>query len=126
MKNRRTQLSQEFVGGLNLIEVEFFQEGGVIDAYKGLIQSFEVAWPQTENDQRILVEKRAKLIGNLLHAIARVLKIPVHDIEFYQGGYSPLWWQKLEADQTKLRDLLIEVLEQKRGFPVSPFGKDTK
>ena len=41
MRSRRMPLSSDFVGGLNLIEIEFFDDPDVLKSWRALLESFE-------------------------------------------------------------------------------------
>jgi hypothetical protein len=121
MRNRRDQLSADFVGALNLIEIEFATEPAVIDAWKALLKDFVNPWPSTPKDQEFRAENRNTLIVNLIAAIAKSLKIHIEQLDILKGGYVPQGWQWDAEDQRQLRNLVAEILEGKRGLPVQAF-----
>ena len=118
MKNRRERLNPEFVGALNLIEVEFHREHEVIDAWKNLFNHLcQLSTGTKEQDER-RHEETERLTATLLEKVAKSLGVKKDTLEIFKSGYSPQGWGDLETEQALMRRFLLEVLANERPFPV--------
>lgn len=121
MRTRRTPTSQEHVGGLNLIEIEFAAHPKVISAWKNLFEHFgnqhsryseESVAPDDSFDQtrqknikfeERLRAERQRLLAKLLHAMAKELNFTIEQLEIFEGGYLPQGWVDTESDGAVIR-----------------------
>ena len=120
MQHRRTPMNVEFVGALNLVEVEFAEVSDVIESWKVLLGSFEtLATGQLSQEQlKQLGAKRIESQARLLDAIAKHLGIKVEQLDIYSGGYSPQGWIDLENEQSAIRRMFGEIALGQRAFPI--------
>ena len=119
MRNRQERLNPEFVGALNLIEVEFHKEHEVINAWKNLFNHLcQLPTDRKEEEEEIRHEERERLTATLLEKIAKSLGVKKDTLEIFKSGYSPQGWGDLETQQAMVRRLLLEVLANERPFPV--------
>lgn len=122
MRNRKQILTPEFVGGLNLIEVEFHDKKEVINAWKNLFRYFCEISGQTElteqRHQRV-AEEMESFTAILLGTIATSLNVKIDNLDIYKGDYSPILWGEIDSEQTNLRRFFLEVLNGNRAFPVN-------
>ena len=136
MRTRRIPMSQDHVGALNLVEIEFHFDKKVIEALKNLFQNFGTEQVRRADEQvepgmeaadlRIREERfnkrlamdRAKLLARLLHEIARVQKFKVEQLELFEGGYSPQGWLNVELEQAAVRGYALDLAAGRRVVPV--------
>lgn len=125
MRTRRVTLSPDHVGALNLVEIEFKDEGPVIAAWRQYFENLGERWPDDlkmpEIEER--TRRRAGLLTKLLHAMANSLNFTIEQLEIFEGGYAPQGWQDEEETQRALRYNLLQVLTGKRAFPVTSINQ---
>lgn len=117
MQFRRVPLSSDFVGALNLVEVEFAKDAKVISAWKDHLGSFQ----RSANDalsQEQVGQLRIETQVRLLDAIAKNLGIEVEQLDIYSGGYSPQGWTDAENEQILIRRWLSDIAAGQKAFQV--------
>ena len=123
MRARAAPLSAEFVGALNLLEVEFTKDKPVIDAWKAFQQHVN----QPDNSSQSAGERWAEIYlhlrTSLLDAVARAVGIKVQQLDILRANYSPVAWKTLEDEQASLRQLLADVLSGKRAVHFAPYSE---
>ena len=82
MRHPRSPMHFEFVGALNLVEIEFAKTPAVIAAWKDLFAKFHSAGPG-------MGDQRAQSQARLFNAIANELGVKVEQLDIFVGGYSP-------------------------------------
>lgn len=125
MRTRRTTLSPDHVGALNLVEVEFKDKPTVTTEWIKYFEHLASESPkrseeeisekmtQEEKNRRFdLYDKRVgkerdKLLAILLHAIAKVLDFKIEQLEIFEGGYAPQGWNDIEAQQAAIRRFVL-------------------
>ena len=128
MRYRRDPMNPNFVGALNLIEVEFSKDQKVTKAWKDLFSEFKEVWPKGLSEEQItaLNAKRFEAQTRLLSAVAKNLGLSIGQLDI-QGAYSPRAWDDLEAEQTHLRQLAIEIASGQKAVNVVVWeGKKTQ
>lgn len=117
MRTRNLQLAPEHVFALNLIQVYFHDADKVLSAHKAYIKMFfgglDLARPEVAKD------KDDKFV-ELVYEIAVELGFKHDKKELQDLAYSPVGWANDELTLAKLRHLMIELLENKRGLAVTP------
>lgn len=118
---RGAQLTKEFVGALNLIQIEFSSDPTVIEAWKKLHAHFGSSPPlDTEEEAtKKYLEVRGQLLVRLLDAMAKSLNIKIEQLDIYSGGYTPQGWNNLELEQGVIRRLFGEIAMGQKTFPVT-------
>lgn len=118
MRGRRTYLSPEFVGALNLIEVEFYDVPDVTMAWKRLLDHFSGPQPKTGEEEVRFGERGDQLRAELLAALAKYLRMEVPHLSIRDGGYSPIAHGHAENESAAIRKLLAEIANGRRALPV--------
>ena len=127
MRYRRDPMNPNFVGALNLIEVEFSKDKKVTKAWKDLLAEFNriVTGKLSEEQTTALYKNRDEAQTRLLSAVAKNLGLSIEQLDIH-GGYSPRAWGDLEAEQAHIRQLVSEVADGKRAVHVVVWeGKKT-
>jgi len=137
MRTRRTPITAEHVGALNLIEIEFAGQETVLAAWKALLTHFatlhnrcssETPGPGATPEEQAarnnafssrLADERAKLLAKLLHAIAQHLKFRSEQLEIFEGGYTPQGWIDVDMEQQAIRRMFVELYMGKRAMPIA-------
>lgn len=111
MRHRRTILNTEYVGALNLVEVEFNKYPAVISRWRDLYEHLNN--PTIERDLpdawRKWNDKTDRLHILLIHAIARSSKLPIEQLDIV-AGYAPRAWEDNEGHQRQIQEALLKVL----------------
>lgn len=120
MRYRRTSLSSEYVGALNLVEVEFSRHADVISAWRSLYE--HLGAPRTANatyqENKAWNEKTDRLHVLLIHSIARSAKLPLEQLDII-AGYVPQAWQDNEDRQSAIQNSLLNVLTGKQPLRIA-------
>lgn len=124
MRTRRAPISHDHVGALNLVEIEFANNAGVMTAFKNLISDFGATHtPKPGEDERVFQARiygnRQKLLARLLHAIAGDLDFKIEQLEIFEGGYTPQGWHDVDWEQTQARRYLVDLASRKAAVPVA-------
>lgn len=121
MRTRRTRLSRDHVGALNLVEIEFHDVPKVIAAWQAHMKHLSDRTPR-DGDQGAWDEWNRtgdRNLTKLLHALASELGFKIDGLDIFEGGYSPQGWTNIEDQQNMLRFLTLEVLKGNRALPVT-------
>ena len=123
MRTRGLQLHWEHVGALNLVEVEFIDCPGVVNAWKEYLANLGEEIPVIEQKNRhdAFIKKRNSLLTKLIDEIAKALKIKVPQLDILEGNYVPLGWANDEWEQQLVRRGLINVLHEKSPIHIHPY-----
>lgn len=140
MRTRRWQLSPESVGALNLVEIEFSKDAGVLQPLRELMTHLGKPHPRfddeavdsvmppdvrRERDEKFaarLGDERQRLRVRMLHAMARALKFPVQQLEIFEGGYTPQGWVNIEEENEAVRRLFADIGQGTRTLPIGVFN----
>ena len=119
MRYRRDSMNPNFVGALNLLEVEFSDDTKVTMAWKNLLAEFNRIVPEklSEEQTAALYKNRYEAQTRLLSAVATNLGLSIEQLDIH-GGYSPKGWGDLEAEQAYIRQLVREIADGKRAVHV--------
>jgi hypothetical protein len=116
MGNRRARLSPEWVRALNLVEIEFYRNRAVMEAYRDLMNHINT---RADVDPQGWTDRQRTLFAKLLSEIARSLRYgKMEQLDLREGGYYPQGYADFEVEQQTLRRLLIELLNGNRSLPV--------
>ena len=119
MRHRTTPLHVEFVGSLNLIEVEFADDKRVVENWKKLLVLFEKLATVPEKQFAEVSQERFEAQTRLLDAIAKNLGLQIEQLDIQSGGYSPKGWFDLENEQAAIRRLVGEIALGQRTLNVT-------
>jgi hypothetical protein len=121
MATRRTNISEEHVAAINLIEVEFHGVKPVIEAWSSYLTHLNTPNPTgaTEEQHQAWNEKRAELLAILLVKVAAHLGITKGEIEILHGGYAPQGWALREQRLTAIQDYTIRLSQGQAVVPIS-------
>ena len=118
MATRAYTLSSKHVEALNQIDLEFpvkkRAEKPVVEVWLQYLDHLGDKAMSPEN----WAEKRVNLLVELLYAMARALGYDFNKTQIKNGTYAPVAHGRLEEEQQKVRELVIEVLEGKRSLPM--------
>ncbi len=110
MRTRRMRTSPDFVGAVNLAEVEFAQHPEVIKLSRAYLDLFNRRIPTDEQEWPRFQAEADTILTRLLDAMAKCLGVPMEQVSIMSGGYAPRVWFDTEDEQRKLRLLLSETL----------------
>lgn len=130
MATRAYNLSPAHVEALNRIDLEFSakrdKEKAVLDVWSQYLDHLgsKMLEGQAWND------KRVDLLVDLLHAMGRCLGYHFNKTQIKNGTYSPTAHGRIESEQERLRQLILELLEGNRAMPmhvtnISPTNETT-
>jgi hypothetical protein len=125
MRTRRMRLNPDHVGALNLVEIEFYDQKPVIDAWKAYWSNLGRRVPSDQAEQDAFFKEQASLLTKLLHAMARSLDFHIEQLDIFEGGYVPQGWEQDEQIIRLTRMLLLDVLSGRRSIPVVPLNLAT-
>jgi hypothetical protein len=119
MKTRRFNLALEHVMALNLIQVEFYGNARIDNAYKIYINLLHRVAPKPDdpNVQKFFEEQEDALY-DLLHEIGYELGYKYDKRDLKKLAYGPQGWLNDENAIRYLRHLAIEILAGKRAVPI--------
>ena len=119
MRSRRNPLSTDFVGGLNLIEVEYYDDDEVLKAWRALLDDLDRSRATTVEDEVKIGQRREYLRAVLLSQMAKTLRFKIPELEIFKGGYNPEGHAQIDAELAINRRFFAEIATGKRAFPVT-------
>src|ERR1035441_3208916 len=86
MRTRRVRLNPDHVGALNLVEIEFYGEASVIEAWKAYWNHLRMVAPagMNQDQERQFYQERDGLLTKLLHAIAKTLRFHIEQLDILE------------------------------------------
>jgi hypothetical protein len=126
MRTRRFTLSPDHVTALNVIQTEFHDDHHVIAAYKKYIDKLGVptAADASQDTIKHVLDERDDAFTELMFEIGKNLGLHFDRRELAKYSYAPQGWVNVEAEQSGIRQLALELLQGKRPIPVAPFQPD--
>ncbi|MFP5480279.1 MAG: DUF6680 family protein [Alphaproteobacteria bacterium] len=132
MRTRGIRIDPVHVAALNLVEVEFYNEREVTNAYRVYIAHLSAPMPAVEEQDRFF-EQRIDLFMNLLETMGRVLKYSFDKRDLERLSYVPQGWGSDQDLQRRNAFYLSQILSGERGIPItnifgssSPFPEPPK
>jgi hypothetical protein len=120
MATRRSNVSQDHVAAINLVEVEFHGVKPVIEAWSAYLTHLNTpAQGNAPEHGQAWNDRRQELLAILLVKIAAHLGITKGEIEILHGGYAPQAWAIREAKLDVVQDYAIRLSEGKAVVPLS-------
>jgi hypothetical protein len=97
---------------LNGIEVIFFEDNKVIDAWRGFIGHATTPYPEkgTEAAGMDWNDKLTDHLNSILHEMGQVLSYPFDPMTLKRNAYYPKGWGQVEFENILLRKALLEVM----------------
>jgi hypothetical protein len=123
MTTRATRLDAKHIEALNMIDIEFFKNKKITEAWKLLLDNF-ANYPQDIKDPNYQVqlnlcgEKSNNLFINLLDEIAKSLDYTFDKVHLTRSVYIPKGQSDYMMDQEFMRRAFIEVLSGARSIPI--------
>jgi hypothetical protein len=123
MRTRRVTLSAEHVTALNVIQTEFHDDEKVIAAYKKYIDHLAGPLPPASDEgaHKRVFDDRDDAFNEMMSEIGKHLGFSLDKRELAKYSYAPQGWVNVEAEQSAIRQLALELLQGKRPLPISPF-----
>ena len=109
MRYRLKAMHAEFVGALNLLEVEFHNDPPVIKGWKSLLETFS---------RPDLADQRANALVRLLDAIAKNLDVSIEQLDISSGAYSPQGWEIVEERQEAILAFASDIASGNTALPI--------
>jgi hypothetical protein len=127
MSTRKMAISQEHVGAINLIEVEFHGVKPVIEAWSAYLTHLNTPNPPGSATAQIEAweARRNELLALLLVKIAAYLGVSKGEIEIMHGGYAPRGWATTDARVGAIQEYAIRLSRGEAVLPVSAAQQQT-
>jgi hypothetical protein len=126
MATRAYSLSQAHVEALNTIDLEFSpkkkSEKAVLDVWQQYLDHLG----NTQMDPNAWATRRMDLLVEMLYAMGVALGYDFNRTQIKNGTYSPGAHGRLENEQARIRELMIELLDGKRSLQVKPGAAEEK
>jgi hypothetical protein len=120
MATRRSNVSQDHVAAINLVEVEFHGVKPVIEAWSAYLNHLNTKAETTSDEHaKAWNDRRSELLAILLVKIAAHLGITKGEIEILHGGYAPQAWALRESKLDAVQDYAIRLSEGKAIVPLA-------
>ena len=123
MATRATRLDVKHIEALNMIDIEFFKNKKITEAWKLLLDNF-ANYPKDTKDPNYQVQFNScvkesdNLFVNLLHEMAKSLNYTFGKVYLKRGIYIPKGQVNIIMDQEFIRHAFVEVLSGKRSIPI--------
>jgi hypothetical protein len=123
MATRATRLDVKHIEALNMIDIEFFKNKKITEAWKLLLDNF-ANYPQNSNEENYksklssCTEKSDVLFVDLLSEIAKSLDYKFDKVHLKRNIYIPKGQANIIMDQEFMRHAFVEVLLGKRSIPI--------
>lgn len=123
MATRGTPISNEHVGAMNTVEVDFYGVKNVEVAWSNYIAHLNAHPGRDAPDaaKNLWEDVRKDRLAIMLAKMATVLGIIKSEIEIRRGGYAPEGWATRDARQLAAQDWLLDLAQGKRAIPIKVF-----
>lgn len=131
MSTRATRVSNEHVGALNMIDIEFYgrkifghrfqtpTEKSITNAWKNYNDQLNT--PYAPEQLAMWADKGDVLFTTLLYKMSNALGYDFDEVQLKRDCYRPIAHGNLDEEQHKLRTALIEVMEGRKPIPIKQF-----
>ncbi len=124
MATRAKPLSPLHVEALNMIDIEFYKNQKIVDAWKLLLDNFfnYPRDPKEKDYQAKLIscsEKSSDLLTDLLYEMAKSLGYNFDKVLLKRGCYIPQGHGDIEMEQFFIRKGLVELFLGKKSLPIN-------
>lgn len=128
METRATRLSGSHVSALNMIDLEFYgrsifgkrwqskADKEVTNAWK--IFNDHLNNGASEDRMDAWVERGTELLTRLLYSMSLSLGYDLDEVQLKRDCYSPIAHGRVEREQEKIREGLVDVLEGRKPIPM--------
>ncbi|AUR00012.1 DUF6680 family protein [Phaeobacter inhibens] len=121
MQTRGIRLDPLHVAALNVVELEFYEDKQVRQAFKTYIDHLSSPMPSSVAEHTRYFEQRSDLFVSLLSEIGKVLGYAFDKRDLDRHSYVPQGWGDEQDIQRKNTELMHAILSGTRPFPVSNF-----
>lgn len=124
MATRATPLSPLHVEALNMVDIEFYKDKKIINAWKLLMDNF-LNYPQDLKDPdygsklSASAEKSKELLTDLLYEMSKTLDYDFDKVHLKRGAYIPKGHADIELEQNIIRRGFVEIFVGKRSIPIN-------
>lgn len=127
MATRRSNISEDHVAAINLVEVEFHGVKAVIEAWSAYITHLNTPSPSSATEQQhgVWNERRAELLALLLVKIAAHLGVTKGELEIMHGGYAPQGWATREQRLDDIQNYAIRLSQGQAVIPMTIMQQQT-
>ena len=124
MATRQITYSPQHVSALNLVELEFYGDTAILEAFRELMKllSDEDRWNVAKsNDEKMrktlqdMNDCRAKLLNRMAYSLGYKMS----DIELMRGGYYPELLGRLDEQRIKATEFVVDLADGKRAVPIA-------
>ncbi len=121
MSTRATSLSNEHVQSLNMIDLEFNNKkySNVTSAWKTYLDHLNSYPRDNESLQPVWADKRIDFLAKLLQEMGHSLGYDFDEVHIKKGIYIPEAHTKLEDDNIKIRQGLINIIEGEKSLNIN-------
>jgi hypothetical protein len=129
MATRATLLSPYHVEALNMIDIEFYNNKNIVDAWKLLLDNFanypkDIKDPNYHGLLNSCSEKSKELHTNLLYEMAISLGYNFDKVHLMRGAYIPQAHVDIELGQEFIRRSLVKVFSGELPIPIKVIDTD--
>lgn len=123
MATRATPLDQAHVQALNRIDIDFYDDQKVKEAWKALLDNFE-HFPTNPGEPEYSIrltsctDKAKELLTNLLYEMSCSLGYKYDKVHLARKVYYPKGHGDLEAENYQMRQAFLKILSDKASLPV--------
>ncbi|GFD97300.1 hypothetical protein KUL156_56210 [Alteromonas sp. KUL156] len=129
METRATRLSGKHVSALNMIDLEFYgrsifgkrwqssADREVTNAWK--IYNDHLNNGASEDRIDAWVDRGSELFTSLLYAMSKSLGYDFDEVQLKRDCYSPIAHGRVEREQQKIREGLVDLLDGKKSIPMA-------
>ena len=118
MQTRGVRLDPVHVSALNIVEIEFYKDGRVRQAFQSYIQHLSSPMPEVREQERYF-EQRSDLFMNLLFEVGSSVGLAFDKRDLERLSYVPQGWDSDQSMQRKNAEMLGQLLSGQRAIPIT-------
>lgn len=124
MATRATFLSPQHIEALNMIDLEFYKNMKIREAWKLYLDQLNEPQPEPSNPNfEVLLstwgDKSNEYFMNLLHEMAKSLGYNFDKVQLKKGAYYPRGHVDLESQQKYIRTSIIDLFLGRKTLPIT-------
>ncbi|MCB1478606.1 MAG: hypothetical protein KDJ62_06995 [Rhodobiaceae bacterium] len=120
MQTRGIRLDPVHVAALNIVEIEFYNEQNVREAFKKYIEHLSSPMPTVQEQDRYF-NQRSDLFMNLLFEIGVSVKYKFDKRDLERLSYVPQGWDWDQSIHRRNAEMLAQLLSGQRAIPITQF-----
>lgn len=118
MATRGYKFSHLHIEALNIIDIDFSKDKGVINTWKTYHSKLHKPITGDAMSDALTLREIEPSFNKLLHEISKAVGYDFSETEIEASSYAPILHEHIESQQNKVLGYVVDILEGKKSLPV--------